>query len=278
MKPKSLSRRATPQPQSERVLEWIERHIESKRLGIGDALPYELEIATATGASRSSVREALTALKALGIIVSKRKGGIRIVRNPVLLHLRHYFVERYSDLKQQQEAMEFRAALEMGLAELVYANIQTKTPRELEEIVDACSRKPAGETDLISEEIEFHSRLIAASGNALAALWAGVITPVFSSISEPPDVSTAGIELWVNEHRELLAGLKVRSKERFMKAIAAHTGSYMSAKEQRALEVSMSGFGHARGELGGRVILQTLVPARTCGRNWIRSVSTSSSR
>lgn len=225
-----------PKPQSERVLAWIERHIESKRLGIGDGLPYELEIATATGASRSSVREALTALKALGIIVSKRKGGIRIVRNPVLLHLRHYFVERYNDPEQHREAMEFRAALEMGLAELVFENIQNKTLRELEQIVDTCGRKRAGETKLLSEEIEFHSRLIAASGNALAALWAGIITPVFSSISTKSAASDADIALWVQQHRQLLAGLKARDKAQFLKAMSVHTVSYMRRPKRAVRE------------------------------------------
>ncbi|MFW5856510.1 MAG: FadR/GntR family transcriptional regulator, partial [Planctomycetota bacterium] len=71
-----------------RVLAWIEARIDTDGLGVGDGLPREQEIAEAVGVGRSSVREALTTLKVLGIIEQRRKGGIRIVRDPVLLGLR----------------------------------------------------------------------------------------------------------------------------------------------------------------------------------------------
>ena len=79
---------------SEQVLEWIEAYIRENRLGVGDALPREYDIMEKTGTGRGSVREALTTLKVLGIIQSKRKGGIRIIRDPVMLGLRHYFAKQ----------------------------------------------------------------------------------------------------------------------------------------------------------------------------------------
>ncbi len=76
--------RRTTQPagggsRAEHVVEWLLRHIDRRDLRPGDALPKELEIAEAAGVARSSVREALTALKVLGIVRSRRKGGLRMV-------------------------------------------------------------------------------------------------------------------------------------------------------------------------------------------------------
>ena len=117
------TRRLKTESAAERVLNWLERHIERQDLGPGDSLPKEVEIAAATKTGRSSVREALTALKALGIIASRRKGGIRIVRHPILLGLRGYFAEHYDFRERYLDAREFRAAMEWGLGEIIFANI-----------------------------------------------------------------------------------------------------------------------------------------------------------
>ena len=79
-------RTATARDARSRVLLWIEQYIRANKPGVGEALPAELEIARSLRVGRSSVREALSALKVLGIVQSRRKGGIRVIRDPVRAH------------------------------------------------------------------------------------------------------------------------------------------------------------------------------------------------
>ena len=67
-------RTATARDARSRVLLWIEQYIRANKPGVGEALPAELEIARSLRVGRSSVREALSALKVLGIVQSAPQG------------------------------------------------------------------------------------------------------------------------------------------------------------------------------------------------------------
>ena len=212
------------------VLEWIEWYIRANELTVGDSLPYEQEIASASGAGRSSVREAIAALKALGVIVSRRKGGIRIVRDPVLLYLRKYFSGEFPDKQRLAQAMEFRAALERGLAGLVLSNIAAEQLAELDQIVKTCEQTATTLADLYTSEVEFHTLLIRGSGNEIAALLSGILTPLFGSHRRKVRFTRKEVKVWAAEHRELIDALSRRDAPAYFKAISAHTRTYLRTK------------------------------------------------
>jgi GntR family transcriptional repressor for pyruvate dehydrogenase complex len=61
------------------VVEHVRREIEAGRLGPGDRLPPERELALKMGVSRPSLRSGLRTLQAMGIITSRRGAGTFIV-------------------------------------------------------------------------------------------------------------------------------------------------------------------------------------------------------
>ncbi len=214
---------------AEQALQWIEEHIAERQLTVGDALPAELEIAAATGVGRSSVREALTALKVLGIIQSKRKGGIRIVRDPVLLELRHYFDNDLDAAGRYADAMEFRAALEWGLGPLALARIKKKTIRQLRRLLREVAAQPSETVDVMASEIRFHWILTAGCGNRLAALFAHLYGPIFQDCREarPRPRSAVEITAWLEQHGEIVDALEAGDEQTFLKALKRHTHVYM---------------------------------------------------
>lgn len=220
---------------AEHVLEWLLKHIEENNLGAGDPLPKELEIARETSAGRSSVREALTALKALGIIRSRKKGGIRIVRDPVLLEVRSYLAERYDSLERHTDAQEFRSAMELGLADLVFSRMDARTVRELQKVVDHARKKATSWEDLMVAERTFHSLMTKASGNRLAELMSAVYTPVFHSdeaFRPHPEFSAREVERWLSQHEPMVDALRKRNRAAFMKHLRKHTLTYMRLKKR----------------------------------------------
>lgn len=208
-----------------RALEWLERYIRSHGLGKGDALPGELAMARAVGLGRSSVREALTALKTLGMIRSRRKGGIRLVRDPALLELRHYFAERFATRARYADAMEFRAALEWGLGPLILAHMNPATLRALRRVVQGIKTGQTSNARMIEAEIKFHTILTSVCANRLAALFGRLYEPMFHS--EAMANLTARSAVWLRNHTRLIEALASRDMARFMSALRHHTHGYM---------------------------------------------------
>src|SRR5687768_15622072 len=73
-----------PRRAFEEILEQLERAIGTGSLGAGDRLPPERELAAAFGVSRTSVRDALRVLEALGIVATRRGAdhGTVLLREP----------------------------------------------------------------------------------------------------------------------------------------------------------------------------------------------------
>jgi len=214
------------------ALAWIEEHIRARGLAAGDHLPGELEIAAQLGLARSSVREALGALKTLGLIESRRKGGIRLLRDPVLLELRHYFAS-HLDRSRQTEAMEFRAVMEWGLGPLLFRKTDAATLRTLRGIVAAIEDAPEPTWEkVVDAEIRFHTALTASCGNRLAMLFAHLYQPLFASLQSGA-MTAAETSQWVDEHRSLVEPLARRDEAAFLAALRSHTHGYMRLPGRR---------------------------------------------
>ena len=74
---------------SQLIVDQIKNMILSGKLKIGDKLPPERELAELYKVSRTSVREALKALEAIGVLEIRQGGGIYIV-NDILLKMSAY--------------------------------------------------------------------------------------------------------------------------------------------------------------------------------------------
>lgn len=209
-----------------RVLLWLQRYIQKKKLGIGDALPGELDIAEQVGVGRSSVREALSALKVLGIIESQRKGGIRIVRDPVLLELRSYFSSSFETQRQYKDALEFRAALEWGLGLLMLDRANARTIRSLRAEIKAVADGVTDWASIHTAEVRFHTALTASCGNRLATLFAHLYGPLFA-VETKRGPTPAYAQSWVEQHQYLVDTLEAGNEEQFLEALRSHTRSYM---------------------------------------------------
>ena len=216
---------------SERVLEWLEAYIKENRLGVGDALPGEHDLVEKTGAGRSSVREALSALKVLGIIQSKWKDGTRIIRDPVMLELRHYFADQYEDSSQYEDVLEFRAAMDWGFGSLALARVKDSTIHSLRQLLQEVEEQAVDAEDIALAEIGFHQILTVGCENRLAGIFVHLYEPIFRARSPVPtdDFSHSPdyIKQWVAEHKIILDALEARDSSRFLKAMKAHTHIYM---------------------------------------------------
>jgi GntR family transcriptional regulator, transcriptional repressor for pyruvate dehydrogenase complex len=149
----------------DQVAHQIQQYIVAQKLGPGDKLPTESQLAETFGISRLSLREATKALEFLGIVESKTGVGLtvgRIDMGRVTEHLTFH-----SDLldADPQQLIDSRVILETGA--LPHAVRRMKTDGSIEQQLRTLVDRFRLARDLktwISLDIEFHRTLLEASG------------------------------------------------------------------------------------------------------------------
>lgn len=145
------------------VVEQIAREIRSGRLGPGTRLPTEHELRTALGVSRTVVREAVAALRAEGLVITRQGAGVFVAdesRAPFRIG-----PDGLSSIEDVLHVMELRLAIEVEAAALA---AERATPERTTAISEALAAIDAaidkGEA-AVNEDFAFHSAIAAASGN-----------------------------------------------------------------------------------------------------------------
>lgn len=113
------------------ILEYISKNNSNAQL------PKEQEFVGLLGVSRVVVREALSRLRALGIIETKRKKGTVVVVPEIFGGLKAIVMSGLLDRDTLRDLYQLRLMLEIGMADFVFRNKNEEIIRKLEEIV-AC--------------------------------------------------------------------------------------------------------------------------------------------
>ncbi len=224
----SRNMRVRARQQADQVYAFIERHIDQGRVRPGDRIATERELAEQFGASRSVVRSALAELHKAGKIV-RRVGHGTIVQAPPAARSRP---EPFTLLDTSPaELLDFRIALEPGLAEAIALNA---SERDLKLILD-CLDQGDGADGLEQWERcdrSFHLSLVAASHNRLAI---GVYEAVIGIRHEWAWLKTkqghTTATLWQgyqDDHRRIAACLVARDAAAGAEAIRDHLGKVRS--------------------------------------------------
>jgi DNA-binding FadR family transcriptional regulator len=206
------------------LYEQIFSQIASGKLGEGTRLPTESELAKAFKVSRPVVREALSRLRADGVIVSRRGSGSYVQRRPSQEVLRIAPIGTLADLMR---CFEFRAALESESAALA---AQRRTDRDLIEIEAVLH-----ELDLIIERKElgveadfrFHSAIAKASKNPLFFdTFNALVSNIFQAINVSRKlslrVSTERMLIVQNEHTQIFQAIKEENPQKAREAMRKH--------------------------------------------------------
>jgi DNA-binding FadR family transcriptional regulator len=151
------------------VQDEVKSYILQNDLKAGDPLPPETELAQQLDVSRNSVREAVKALEALGILETRQGTGLFVRHfsfDPILDNLAYGML---FDLKHLSDVLEVRCQLELGMVEKVVQKVTHGQVQRLREILD--EMRVAAEQGIYSAEADraFHQHLYENVKNIL--LW-----------------------------------------------------------------------------------------------------------
>lgn len=205
----------------------LREFLKKKSFRPGDALPKEQELADALGVSRNVVREALSRLRMLGMIETKKKRGMILAQPDILGSFERVLDPLILGQETLQDIFELRLVLEMGLADLIYVRKTDEDIRELEEIVNQevhQIQKPFR----VKNEIAFHGKLYQMTENDTFLRFQSMLLPVFEYVVDYEIKTNGKVEVGKVTHRDLVQILKTGDAEDFRQGMKEHLKPHFS--------------------------------------------------
>ncbi len=217
------------------LVDWVEsriiKEIKDSKLTAGTEIPSEQELSEKYDVGRNVVREALSRLRMLGLIESRKRRGI-VVSEPDVMYGFQKVINPYMLGKETiLDLLAMRVSLEIGSANLIINNITDKDIEELKHIV-AKERDIDGMKVDIGMEREFHSKIYAISGNRVMRDFLNTIIPVFKYVNENFEdfnqfnTDKDGSRRLVR-HKDLIPYLEARDVKGYQKAMEDHLIAYV---------------------------------------------------
>jgi GntR family transcriptional regulator, transcriptional repressor for pyruvate dehydrogenase complex len=150
----------------EEVADRLRELIEAQGLNPGDRLLSERALASQLGVSRTVVRQALTALRTIGLVEMRHGDGVYLRRSPdeIIPQLAHEILSSYAQLPA---IMEVREALETQTARLAARRRSADDLAQMRSALDDMAKAIEREDDPEPADQRFHAAITAASKNPL---------------------------------------------------------------------------------------------------------------
>jgi len=212
----------------ELVAEDILRRIREEEWVPGKRLPSVVELAEAYGVGRSTIREAVSALKAMGWL-DVRHGGGTFVKAELPNEAKHGADLLFQGADSLIELLEVRRTLEIGAASLA---AERRTSEDVEKLrgligtMESCmDRNDTSEGE--RADADFHMAIASASGNSLLMQLMQSISGRFAgSIRQTRELwfyrEQATAARLLAEHRLIFEAIESRDKQRATELVSEH--------------------------------------------------------
>jgi GntR family transcriptional regulator, transcriptional repressor for pyruvate dehydrogenase complex len=216
--------------------------IVSGKLLPGSQLPTEQEMIAATGVSRTVVREAVAALKADRLVVT-RQGVGAFVADHVRRPFRVDFDER-SPLREVLNVMELRTGVEVEAAGLA---AERATPAQVKKIADrysAIQNAIDRGTNAVDPDFAFHCEIAEATGNPqfrrfLEYLGRFIIPRRTVWGRSAPPTKRDQLSLFQQEHAQILTAIREGALAEARDAMQRHLINSRARYQKLAAEVGI---------------------------------------
>lgn len=212
----------------DRVEASIVELLQDRKLKVGDVIPKEIELAQSLGVSRTVIREALTRLRIMGLIESKKKKG-SVITSPDLFGMMDKSMNPHIlDQETLKEIFEIRLVLEIGMADLLFHRITKEDIEVLKEIVS--NEPPVTQYHLfnIEHEIAFHGKLYEITGNNTMKKFQKMLLPVFDYVHNSGLLKKQPMLKTFVSHKQLVDILEDGTPEAFRNAMRSHLENHFA--------------------------------------------------
>jgi len=218
---------AAPRKLTRELIERLRADISSGRLAPGARLPSEQEIASQTGVSRTVVREAVAALRAEGLVVTRQGVGAFVASE----HTRRPFriePEGLGSVAEVLDVMELRAGVEIEAAGLAAERASSAALRRIGAALKELEQAIRSGSQAVAEDFRFHREIAAATGNGQLLRFLDFLgLRVIPRHTIRVEGGEAGaqrsyLERVQREHREIYEAIRSRSPQAAREAMRRH--------------------------------------------------------
>lgn len=218
--------RIKPQKGYEIVSAILEQRIRSGELATGSRLPSVVDLASSFGVGRSTIREALSALKAKGLVDIQHGGGT-FVTTPAAESANPLASMLFGETKSLQQVLEVRQIVETGCAALAARNASPDNIAGLEAIVrrmEACLQDEAASEEA---DVRFHVAIAACTQNPiLTDMMSSLMLHLQETIRETRQLwfyaERASAERLLQEHTAIFEAIRNRSESDAVERMKLH--------------------------------------------------------
>lgn len=218
---------ASPLKLSRALFEQLAEEIRSGRIAPGARLPTETQMTEATGVSRTVVREAVAALRAEGLVITRQGVGafvsVDAQRGPFRIE-----PENMRSLADVLNVMELRLGVEIESAGIAAERATRAQIKAIGAALEAIGRAARAGDAAIDEDIEFHRAIATATGNPEFARFlrfiGGYLIPrrVVSGLPQRMGGQSAYLDLLQDEHRKIFAAIEQHDPGGAREAMRSH--------------------------------------------------------
>lgn len=206
----------------------ILQYIKEKGYEYNSILPKEEELAQEIGVSRVVMREALSGLRSLGFIETRRKKGTIFVQPKVFGMMQYVIMSGLLDKESLKDLYELRLMLEIGMADLVVGNHDDEKIQKLMSVVEK-EEKCTNPKLLRDYDVQFHTILYEMTGNKSLGVFQQLLHQLFALYTPKP---TDWLKNEMITHRTLVTLLKRGDTELFRSAMRTHLEIQFTNKER----------------------------------------------
>lgn len=225
----------------EQIADSIRETIVKKRLAAGDRLPSERGLAEEFGVSRSSIREGIRALIALGVLETRPGSGTYVSTNLAssILHPLSWAIFLSDSLGH--DLMEARKVIEPAIAERAARRAE---PADLEALDEAYAKMVSSRDNpeaLADADLAFHLSLAKMSRNRIFHETIVGLQHLLRPLMAATLVSTSDREAALVQHAEILEGVRERDPVKAREAMTRNVDDEWRLEKARAAAPRMGG-------------------------------------
>jgi DNA-binding FadR family transcriptional regulator len=212
---------------SRRLFEQLAEEIKSGRLEPGARLPTEQELMAAMGVSRTVVREAVAALRAEGLVVTRQGVGAFVSPEPQRAPFR-IEPERMQTVDDILSVMELRLGVEIESAGLAAERASKSQLRTIANALNAIEEASDAGRSAVDEDLGFHRAIAEATGNPEFPRFLQFIgrhlipRRTVSGLPERMGGERAYLALIQEEHRRIYQAIESRDARAAREAMRRH--------------------------------------------------------
>ncbi|WP_328840982.1 FadR/GntR family transcriptional regulator [Streptomyces europaeiscabiei] len=211
---------------TDEAMDKIKSMIVAGELAPGSRLPKEEILAAQLGLSRSSLREAVRALTAMRILVTRQGDGTYVSSlEPHLLLESLSFASDVSQGRTALQLLQVRRLLEPQATGAAATLLTADDLRELGAILER-SRSAATVEEFVGHDIAFHLRIVEAVGNPVLSMLLRVLSTRTQRARIVRGTRTdRAVEHAHREHEEILRALRARDSALAVSAATVHVAA-----------------------------------------------------